>query len=481
MVRNILEANSEIPSRQPFCFPWDELATVANSKWSGSDLEFSKLNGVSSICTDSRSLSADALFLALRGHKFDGHEFIIDAASKNVAAVCAEQLSDNQAKCLHDSAIPYLLVCDTLKAYQKIAYAYRRRFDLPVVAVTGSTGKTSTKEIIAAILKQHFGEYVLLTDGNTNNQIGVPQNLLKLTHEHRAAVLELGTNLPGEIKTLTDLVRPDCAVLTNVGPVHLEGLQSIEGVLNEKSDIFSNLKNGRGCAVIPASLRHHPLIISRIQGMRTLTFGIEEDADIRMVYLGGDFDCSRFVITDQRETKPLRVTWNLSGVHQALNAAAAVAVARFLRISDQTILNALESSRLPGMRMEVGWKNNIRWINDAYNANPESMKAFVDWLSTVKLEESNVGRFYVVLGDMFELGAAEERYHREVLDYVSEKLPNMVPLPVGERMSRAAGKLGIPSFFHVGDVKKWVFDRLEQGDSVALKGSRGMALEQIIP
>ena len=481
LMQSILENDSKAPGTTPLCFTWDELAAATNGRWSEFHPEFLTREGVSSICTDTRCLTNNSLFLALRGERFDGHNFVSDAAAEGVSAVCVENLSNDQIECLRNRGLPYLLVPNTLEAFQQMALAHRRRFDLPIIAVTGSSGKTSTKEIIGAILKQHFGENVLITHGNTNNQIGVPQNLLKLHHRHRAAVLELGTNSPGEIKTLTNLALPCYAVLTNVGPVHLEGLKSIEGVIKEKSEIFSNLQNSNGCAVIPASLCRHPLIASKTRGLRMITFGVEEHADIQVVYEGGGFYGSCFRIVEKGNPRPMQVTWRLSGEHQALNAAAAVAVVKSMGISNRIIVSALETSRIPSMRMEITWKNNVRWINDAYNANPESMKAFIDWLSTIKMEDSETHCFYVILGDMFELGEDDERYHRDILSHCSEQLPTMILLPVGERTSRAADSLGLPSFLHVDDVKKWLFTRLKSGDSVALKGSRGMALERIIP
>ena len=480
-MHNILEHKLNLTNEKRPYFTWHELLQATKGKWSGIDPNNLEIPGISCVSTDSRSLPKTALYLALRGQRFDGHDFVEQAIKKGASAVCVEKFSHGQADLLQSHAIPCLLVPDTLKALQDIAATHRRRFNLPMIAVTGSSGKTSTKEIIGSILKQQFQDAVLLTHGNTNNQIGVPLNLLKLSAQHRAAVLELGTNTPGEIKTLTKLVVPNCSVLTNVGPVHLEGLKSIEGVIKEKSDIFSCLEVNGECAVLPAALNNHPHILSKTRGKRVITFGVEKNADIRLVYQSGNFNSSSYLIYYQEESHPLEVTWNLSGKYQALNAAASVAIAKFMDINDRTILKALENIQLPKMRMDISWKNNIRWINDAYNANPESMKAFLHWLSTIFPQIPDSSRCYVVLGDMLELGEEEEKYHNEILHYALTELPEKVLLLVGERMSHAADRLGLRSFLKVDDVKKWLFAQVREGDSVALKGSRGIALERIIP
>ena len=463
-------------------FTWKELERATNSRFSINDPMIPRVNGVSSISTDTRNLAKNTLFLALRGQRFDGHDFIGCAIRENVSAVCADKLAVEQRELLRRHQLPYLLVNDTLKALHDLAKFHRLRFkNIPIIAITGSTGKTSTKEIIGTLLNNYFQDIIFVTPGNTNNHIGVPLNLLRITSAHKAVVLELGTSSPGEIKVLTDLVLPNYAILTNTGAAHLEKLKTIEGVIEEKSQIFSRLKENNGCAVIPFALRRQPTIVTKLDGLKVTTFGHEKGADVRVTYKGGNFRRSSFLIHYRKEFEPLSITWNLTGAHQALNAAAAVGLGKLMGINDQTIVRALATCRAAKMRMEVMWKNDICWINDAYNANPESMKAFSIWLSTIAPDIVKTGVGYIVLGDMLELGKKEERYHAELLHYFSTNLREMILLPVGERMSRAAKNLGLMCFANGDDVKEWLDRKLQPGDSVALKGSRGMKLERIVP
>ena len=463
-------------------FTWRELERATNSRCSINNPTVLGLNGVSSISTDTRNLPKNTLFLALRGQRFDGHDFIGSAVQKNVSAVCVDKLSNEQQDLLCQHKIPYYLVKDSLKALHDLAHFHRLRFkNIPIIAITGSTGKTSTKEIIGNLLNHHFQNSIFITPGNTNNQIGVPLNLLQITSAHKAIVLELGTSSPGEIKVLTDLVLPDVAILTNVGAAHLEKLETLDGVIEEKSQIFSRLRETNGCAVIPFSLCCQAKIAPKLAGLPVITFGVEKDADIRMKYQWGSFSCSDFLIYHQNGASPLSITWNLFGAHQMLNAAAAVGLGKLMGIKDQTIVDALKSCHVPKMRMEIKWKNDIRWINDAYNANPESMKAFSNWLSTITKDIIKTGTGYIVLGDMLELGEKEDKFHTELLHYFSKNLGELELLPVGDRMGRAAKSLGLNSFANRDDVKEWLCRKLKSGDSVALKGSRGMKLETIVP
>jgi UDP-N-acetylmuramoyl-tripeptide--D-alanyl-D-alanine ligase len=465
-------------------FTWNELAAVTSGRWwQDTKPDVSGSEGVPGISTDSRSLLPGSMFLALVGVNFDGHDFLGDAITSHAAALLVNNIPEKTARLILERRIRALIVGDTLLAYQQLAAYHRQRFSsLPVVAVTGSSGKTSTKEIIGAILREHFAGPALITENNTNNQIGVPNNLLRLRPEHQAAMLELGTNAPGEIKILTDITHPTIAVLTNVGPVHLKGLGDREGVIIEKSAMFSTLSAHGGWAVVPFSLSRHPRIIAALKDVRLITFGTEPDADVQIIYGEGSLTGSTFRVrlTSQPDLKPLVVQWSLSGAHMALNAGAGIAVAQALGIPLPTVIRALSTCSLPKMRMQIGNVSGIVWINDAYNANPDSMNAFIIWLASTSDCHAPGCQLYVVLGDMLELGDDEIRYHCTLLNTARITLPEATILPVGKRMMRAATELGITGFRDVITLKSALTDMIKPNDVVALKGSRGMALESLL-
>ena len=372
-----------------------------------------------------------------------------------------------------ETDLPTLLVDDALVAYQHLSKAHRLRFpDLFVVGITGSCGKTSSKEIISSVLRAHYGEdAVLTTQGNTNNQIGVPQNLLRLSGDHRAAVLEMGTNMHGEIAILTNLVLPDVAVITNVEPVHLEGLGDLDGVAREKSSIFRGLRDG-GRAVLGADLAVNPIVQAALPSDVT-TVSLDKGADVAIEYQGSDLTSSRFR-TGLQSGESLDVTWAMRGKHMALNAAAAIAIADQLGMDSETIVAGLQSCRVTGMRMEICEVDGVTWINDAYNANPASMKALINWLA----EAPNAGgRYVMVLGDMLELGETAEQLHRDVLDYAKAAMPQATVLAFGPTMAAVAGG---ESFTDFDELRSRVDELLTPGDRIALKGSRGMALERLL-
>ncbi len=466
-------------------FTWNELAAATSgSWWPETKPDLTSSAGVDGISTDTRSMPPGHMFLALKGVNFDGHGFIKDAIASHAAGLVINHLPEAVAGLIGEHRIPVLIVSDTLRAYQQLAACHRRRFStLPLVAVTGSSGKTSTKEIIGAILREHFAGAVLITENNTNNQIGVPHNLLRLRHDHQAAILELGTNAPGEIKILTDITQPAIAVLTNVGPVHLQGLGSREGVVSEKSAIFSTLSETGGCAVVPFYLSRHPRIIAALKDVRCITFGSEADADVQITYGAGSFAGSTFRLRlkGHADDKQPVIQWPLTGAHMAVNAGAGIAVAQALGIALPTVTRALSSCSLPKMRMQIKNVAGSTWINDAYNANPDSMKAFIDWLAATADCHSHGRQLYLILGDMLELGDEENSYHASILNAARAALPGAMLLPVGERMLRAGMKIGIGGFRNITELKSLLTDMIKPNDVVALKGSRGMALETLMP
>ena len=430
-------------------FSWRELALFTTGWW----LRRHPATDASCIVnTDSRSIGPGQVFLALRGERFDGHDFIPRAIDAGASAIIAE--TDAPADC----STPWLQVEDCLRAYQDLGAFHRMRWpDMPLVGITGSSGKTSSKEIVAAILRAEFAK-VLATAANTNNLIGVPQNLLRLD-DHHAAVIEMGTNAPGEIATLTHIAAPSVAIITSIGPVHLEGLGSVEGVAREKASICEGLA-ANGLAIVPEAWRH------AVSAPKVVTIG----GDYQVVdYQARGLEGSSFGVL--RGGECLTIDWPVAGLHQAHNAAAAIAVADHLGIAPGTVAGALAEFALPGMRMARQEIDGVSWINDAYNANPDSMHALIDCL---------IGqpRLILVLGDMLELGPDEASLHLDTLRYAQETLPEARLLAVGPRMTAAAAKLGITAAPDLDAARELLTP--QAGDSVALKASRGMALEKLI-
>jgi UDP-N-acetylmuramoyl-tripeptide--D-alanyl-D-alanine ligase len=349
-----------------------ELAEITGGRWSRPLLQ-----PVSGVTDDSRGVSPGDLFVAVRGTLTDGHRYLAAARAAGAAAVCVEpdHEADGQANG------PCLVVDNTLRAYQVLARAHRLRFpELQVVAITGSSGKTSLRAILAHVLEKHWPGAVLATQANTNNHFGVPRNLLRLTSAHRVAVLEIGSNHFGEIAALADLVRPQIAAITTIGPAHLEFFGDLEGVAREKGALLEALPAG-GTAVLPGDSPFLDRLQDRVRDCRVLTFGKGPAVDVRAGYDGPTASgryALRLAWQGDPRTDTVTLDWPIGGSHQACNAAAAAAVARNLGLTPEGIAAALRDCELPGMRMRCEERHGVRWFNDAYNANPESTRASLE-------------------------------------------------------------------------------------------------------
>ena len=428
------------------------------------------------VITDTREDCSGGLFLALRGENFDAHDFLDSAVSSGAAALCIEKTFATKINPAWN--IPVLLVDDTLTAYQAIANSYKKRFhNLRSVAITGSMGKTSCKEIIRSILVAAVGEEaVYATKSNTNNQVGVPQNLLNVNSKHRFCVLEMGTNHFGEIEPLSRTLEPDVALINSIAPCHLEAFGDTHGVAQEKTKIFAALKSD-GIAVIPTDCPEINYLLGQTKQFKTMRFG----TDVEAVYHGGNLHGSCIELIFKDLNKRIKLDWLLSGAHQASNAAAAATVALALGIEPEIIAEGLRNCVLPGMRMKVAHVNGIDWINDAYNASPESVAATLRWLKEfVKADD-----LVLVLGDMLELGKVSNSQHKKVLAQAFELFPEAAFVLVGPEMNRAGGNIDVPNkncFCKDSEAAKEVLKIfLSVGKTVLLKGSRGIKLEKLWP
>ncbi|MFZ2656803.1 MAG: UDP-N-acetylmuramoyl-tripeptide--D-alanyl-D-alanine ligase [Victivallales bacterium] len=463
-------------------FTYSELGQITGGRWLGP--AFSN-PGIIFISTDSRKDCRNSIFFAIKGETLDGHEYLEAAAANNASAIC---ISKSRQGMKLPEKIPTLIVEDTLKAYQALARFHRKRLGLKVIALTGSSGKTSTKEILKAILVHAYGaEKIYATEGNTNNHVGVPQNLLNLRKNHEYAIIEMGTNHPGEIEVLSQLAEPDHGAIVSIGNAHIEFFGDTDGVAREKSAVFAEMSSS-GMAIIPAEGPGVKALDKASSKYRTLRFGSEkaESADLTIKYLGGNMTGSGFELFWKNCELRKTVNWQLTGKHQAMNAGCAILAANALGVSPETASEALNKGvQLPGMRMRVQNRDGITWINDAYNANPESMRAGIEWFHEATSKEAVKGsRIFVVLGDMLEMGEAGPMAHEEILKFVTNHMPHAVLIVVGPIMGKASKvitstDISMRDFPDSEEAAKYVKSKIKRGDIIFLKGSRGMKLEKI--
>ncbi|HEY2028341.1 MAG TPA: UDP-N-acetylmuramoyl-tripeptide--D-alanyl-D-alanine ligase [Myxococcales bacterium] len=426
--------------------------------------------------TDSRKVVTGGLFIALRGDNFDGTDFVSTAMAGGAKGALVPE--DALGK-VNAPKAALLAARDTGRALGGLAAAFRQRFPkLRVVGITGSTGKTSTKELIAAVLEAEGA--TLKTEGNLNNEIGVPLTLLRLTDEHRFAAVECGMNHLGEIARLATWADPDVGVVTNVGPVHLEGCGSIDGVAHAKGELFHAL---RADAVAVANADDARVLAqARLSKRKLITFGAAYGAEVRLhsaVHAGAGLKVELEFLGGRHG-----VELKLLGAHNGSNAAAAAAVGVALGLSAETILRGLANAQTPGRRMRPGrLPNGALLIDDCYNANPASTKAALLALGQLTPQK---GRSIAVLGDMLELGPTELDLHRDVGRFAAKgQLAFLVcfgsrakSIAEGAREAGFGAEL-IEATEDPAEAVKLVQARVRPEDAVLVKGSRGMKMERI--
>lgn len=462
-------------------FSWDALRRITGGDWLAPGPRPQAAAGVSAVSDDSRAIRPGALFLAIRGETADGHRYVVPAAQAGAGAVGVSQDLDRQSlDALRAQGCPVLRVPDTLEAFQRLAREHRRSLrQVVLVGITGSCGKTSTKEMLAAVLARRYPGAVLKTEGNTNNHFGVPRNLLRLEAGHRAAVIEMGTNHPGEIAALTRLAEPDLGVVSNIGAAHLEFFGDLAGVAREKGDLLS-LTAGTGIAVLPYEAAHADILRAKAGARRVVTFGAAPGADVIVGYEGLIATGSAFTLSWPREGLRVRVEWPLLGAHQALNAGAAAAVGRALGLSPEEIALGLAQTALPAMRLERRTVDGVTWVNDAYNANPDSMRAGIECFLELSAD-ADPGTRVVVLGDMLEQGPLGLAAHRDLLRWLAPRAAGVEVVPIGALMAAAAAEVGLAAFPNAAAAAATVRDRARPGRWIFIKGSRSLHLETLLP
>jgi len=434
-----------------------EIAAVTDGQmhgdFQGSDVS---INGLS---TDTRSMQAGALFVALVGDSFDAHEIIEAGDAHQAAAVLVQQKVN--------AAIPQVVVKDTYKALQQLAAAWRKRFSLPVIGVTGSNGKTSVKELIKQILSTQ-GD-VLATVGNLNNHIGVPLTLSNLNESHRFAVIEMGASHAGEIAELAKLAEPNIGVITNIGPAHLEGFGSIEGVAHAKAELYQNL-SANGIAVVNADEHYREALEKEIGERMQISFGVEKPADVTGKQIASDH---LEIITPMGE---IRVKPQVLGMHALLNTLAAAAVGLALGLDLEDIKTGIERTQaVPGRLVRVEGLAGASVLDDSYNANPASLAAALD------VQAQEPGEHWLVLGDMAELGDESVFMHKKAAE-IAKQFGVTRLFAYGELTKHCVKEFGSGAK-HFGSHAKLVEvlqNELSSGICILVKGSRAMQLEKIV-
>jgi UDP-N-acetylmuramoyl-tripeptide--D-alanyl-D-alanine ligase len=451
-----------------------EAARAIPAELKGEDREFDAVG------TDTRTLPPRALFVALKGERFDGHDFVDRAAERGAAAAMVDG-GWRMANGGSGGRLPLLVVADTKRALGALAAYWRGKFSMPVVALTGSNGKTTVKEMLASILREAVNAQspvptpqspVLATRGNLNNDIGVPLTLLELRAEHRYAVIEMGMNHAGEIRYLSSLAAPDVALVNNAAPAHIEFFPSVDAIARAKGEIFEGLGPG-GTAVINADDDHAPLWRDLAAGRRIVDFGLSRQAEVSATYRLHWLESEIVVKLPKGEA---RAVLKSPGVHNIRNALAASAAAVALEVPAPAIEQGLARFRgIKGRLQKKAARGGATLIDDTYNANPESTRAAIDVLATFPAPT------ILVLGDMGELGSRSAEFHRDVGAYARRR--NISSLyALGEASREAVAAFGAAGT-HASSL-----DELLHGLRAAatpratllVKGSRFMQMERVV-
>lgn len=439
-------------------------------KWvKGSGLEVKdKDKQIQGVTTDSRLVEEGNLFFPLVGDVFNGHEFVDKTVRMGASAVIWKETEPNPPK-----NIPVIFVKDTLIALQNLANAYLHKINPRVVGITGSNGKTTTKDLVAAVLETTYK--VHKTKGNFNNHIGLPLTILAMNEDVEIAVLEMGMSGKGEIERLSTISTPDVAVITNIGEAHLMDLGSREGIAEAKLEIVTGLKSD-GVLIYQGD---EPLLQDRVAHLSyaTVTFGENSSNHYRPSNVIQEVNGTSFSINDITYFIPIL------GRHNVSNALAAYAVAKYFTVKDEAIRQGFLTSKITGGRLELlKTENGVTVINDAYNASPTSMVAAIQLLEDLK----GVNQKIVVLGDMLELGKDEKEYHRQVGKSIQQDEIHHIFTygKLGKEIAIGAKQNRLTEFVHHFDNKQELIEQLQglvkENDIVLVKASRGMKLEDVV-
>jgi len=426
-----------------------------------------KVNGIS---IDSRTIKRDELFIAIKGEKYDGHDFIFEAIRKGAVCIIKETRPPFGG-CPEKPVtkkIAFIEVKDTIRALGDLARFHRKRFDIPVIAITGSNGKTTTKEMLADCLKEEFS--VLKNEGTKNNFIGVPLTLLKLNSKHDLAVIELGTNHFGEIEYLARITQPNIGLITNIGPSHLENLLDLEGVFSEKRCLIEGL-NSKGYGIINGD---DPFLRRLIKDKHIFTYGVKRSCDLIAKKINCNGEVLSFNVYDQN------FSLNTTGVFNVYNAMATISISLLFGLSLKSMASTLKRFEFPEGRLKLKRFKDITIFDDTYNSNPLSLRLAIDAISKIK------GRKILVMGDMLELGRKEDYLHKEIAKFI-KKANISTLISLGERAKITASQVKKKNFCKdvfiarsYQEVKDILRRVIQPEDLILIKGSRKIGMEKII-
>lgn len=418
---------------------------------------FYECNGV---CTDTRKIKVGSLFIGLKGANFDGNEYVqqsIESGAK-YAITSDPNLADRKT---------IFFVNDTLLFIQSLANFHRKKFDIPVIGITGSNGKTTTKELVNAVLSKKFN--VLCTQGNLNNHLGVPFTLLELNEHHELAIIEMGANKPGDIEELVNIAEPNYGLITGIGAAHIEGFGSLQGVINTKSEMYNFLKIKQGLVFINGD---DELLNKQLGNyFNRFTYGQKSSNHV----YGEITDLTPFVNFDWRQKggKTYQVHAKMVGSYNLMNYLCAAAVGVHFGVNEEMITEALIQYSPSNNRSQITKTERNTLIMDAYNANITSMKAALS-----SLEQIHHDNKCVILGDMRELGALSDEAHQEVVDFISPK--NWKVFLVGEEFNKTKKASEMICFLNAEQLVTFLKENQMKNSLILVKGSRGIALEKVL-
>ncbi|SHJ16168.1 UDP-N-acetylmuramoyl-tripeptide--D-alanyl-D-alanine ligase [Aquimarina spongiae] len=407
------------------------------------------------ISTDTRKIKNNTIFFALKGGNFDGNSYADEALSKGASHAVIDDPN-------YKTSEKHILVKDVLETLQHLATYHREYLDTPIIALTGSNGKTTTKELIASVLSSSFNTKA--TKGNLNNHIGVPLTLLSMNKQTEIGVVEMGANHQGEIAALSDIAKPNYGYITNIGKAHLEGFGGIEGVLKGKTELYKHLKKHNKQIFLNID---DPKLVNAAAGIKTYRFSKNEDSDVQIKF---EKAAPNVVVSyDQQEIQS-----NLVGSYNFTNIAAAIAIGNYFKINPAKIKTAIESYTPTNNRSQVIERDNYTIILDAYNANPTSMEAAI-----YNFEQFEGGTKVVFLGDMFELGVEAEIEHQRIADLITNTATDKIYL-IGSNFFKTKGTdTRVQRLENFEDLAHQL-DIPNSNTQILIKGSRGMKLERIL-
>lgn len=418
--------------------------------------------GCGSVCTDTRNIKKDSLYIALKGENFDGNKFCKDAILKGskFAIVDNKDYADN---------VKIFFVENTLITLQELARFHRRQFNIPVISITGTNGKTTTKELISCVLQKKYN--IAYTKGNLNNHIGVPLSLLEINNNTQIAVIEMGANHPGEIKTLCEIALPDYGIITNIGKAHLEGFGSLFGVINTKTEMYRFIKKNKGKIFINTN---NEILVSNIDNNEYVSYGESDDC-----YLSGKNPSSNpfleleWKIYHNNNWNLLKT--NLVGKYNFENVLAAICIGSYFEVEEKQINEAITNYKPTNNRSQIikSEKNTI--LIDAYNANPTSMIAALS--NFIEMESNNK---VLIIGDMLELGKNSVNEHKNILQLILKSNIKEVFF-VGKTFMQISADSKFKSFENVSLLKKYLEENSLNNKEILVKGSHGIHLEELIP